>query len=83
MGVGITDGSMDLLPDYSEGTDCNSDRNFAGMPTFKNFSSKCLEQTPVRRVKAQSLLFTNLIHFLFNSGFFKRQRNTGNVLGIT
>ena len=77
LGVGITDGSMDSLPEYIEGTGCNFRRNVARLPTFKNFSSKCLEQTPERCVGAQSLLFTNPIHFLFNSGFFKG-KNTWN-----
>ena len=74
---------MDSLPEYIEGTGCNSYRKVVRLPTFKNFSSKYLEQTPERRVGAQSLLFTNLIHFLFNSGFFKGKRNTGNFSEIT
>ena len=65
---------MDSLPEYVEGTGCNLRRNFARLPTFKNFSSKCLEQAPERRVGAQSLLFTNLIHFLFSSGFFGKTK---------
>ena len=74
---------MDSLPEYIEGTVCNSHRKVARLPTFKNFFSKCLEQTPERHVGAQSLLFTNFIHFLFNFGFFKGKRNTGNFSGIT
>ena len=74
---------MDSLPEYIVGTGCNSHRKIARLPTFKNFSSKCLEQTPERRVGAQSLLFTILIHFLFNFGFFKGKRNSGNFSGIT
>ena len=83
LGVGITDGGIDSLPEYIEGTGCNFHRNVAYLPTFKNFFSKCLEQTQERRVGAQPLLFTNLIHFLFIYGFFKGKRNTGNFLGIT
>ena len=62
LGIGITDGGMDSLPEYIEGTGCNSYRTIDHLPTFKNFSTKCLEQTPERRVGAHSLLFTNLIH---------------------
>ena len=69
---------MDSLPEYIEGTGCNSHRNVARLPTFKNFSSKCLEQTPERRVGVQSLLFTNVIHYLFNSEFLKKNE----ILGI-
>ena len=54
------------MPEYIERTGYNSYRNVARLPTFKNFSSKCLEQTPEGHVGALSLLFTNLIHFLFN-----------------
>ena len=45
----------------------------ARLPTFQNFSPKCLEQIPQHHVGAQSLLFTNLIFFLFNSVFFQRK----------
>ena len=62
------------MPEYIEGTGCNFHRIVARLPTFKNFSSKCLEQMPERCVEAQSLLFTNLIHFLINSGFFKEKQ---------
>ena len=74
---------MDSLPEYTEGTGCNSHRNVARLPTFKNFSSKCFDQTPEHGVGAQSIQFTNIIHFLLNSGFFIGKRNTGNFLGIT
>ena len=74
---------MDSLPEYIEGTGCNFHHNTARLPTFKNVSSKCLEQAPECRVEGKSLLFTNLIYFLFNSGFFKGKRNTGNFSGIT
>ena len=83
LSVVITDGDRDSLPEYIERTGCNSHRKVVHLPTFKNFSSKCLEQTPERRVGAQSLLFTNLIHFLFNSWFFKGKQNTGNFSGMT
>ena len=73
LGVDITDEGMDPLSEYTsiKGTGCYSHRNVARLPTFKNFSSKCLEQMSERHVGAQSLLFTHIIHFLFNSGFFK------------
>ena len=77
LGVGITDGGMDSLLQYIEGTGCNSHYNVACLPTFKNFSSKCFDQTPERCVRAQSILFSNLIHFLLNSGFSKGKQNTG------
>ena len=70
---------MDSLPDYIEGSGRNSRRNVARLPTLKNFSSKCLEQIRERRVRTQSLLFTNLIHFLFYSGLFKGNQNAGNI----
>ena len=74
---------MDSLPEYIEGTGCNSYCNVDRLPTFKIFSSKCSEQISECRVGAQFLLFTILIHFQFNSGFFEGKQNTGNFLGIT
>ena len=71
MGAGLTDGGMDLLPEYVEGTGCNSHRNAARLPTFKNFSSKCLKQTP--NVASEPSLL-NLIHFLFNFGLLKENQ---------
>ena len=65
---------MDSLPEYIEGTGGNSNSNVARMPTFNNFSSKCLAQTPGRRVEAKSLLFTNLIHILFNCVFERKRK---------
>ena len=47
---------MDSLPECIEGTGCNSHR--CSFANFQKLSSKCLEQTPERRVGAQSLLFT-------------------------
>ena len=76
MGVGITDGGLDSLPEYIEETCYNSHRKVARLSTFKIFSLQCLEQIPERRVGAQFLLFTNLINFLFDFGFFKGKRNT-------
>ena len=51
-GVGITDRDMGLLTEHIKRTGCNSHRNVARLLTFKNFSSKCLEQTLERSVEA-------------------------------
>ena len=69
---------MDSLPGYIEVTSCNSHCNVARLPTFKKFSSKCLEQTLERHVGAQSLLFTNLILFCLILDFSKENE----ILGI-
>ena len=73
------------MAEQKKGAGCKSHRNVARLTSFKNLFSKCLEQILERRVGAQSLLyvFTNLIHSLFNSGFFKGKRNTGNFSGMT
>ena len=75
--VGITDGRMDLLPEYIEGTGCNSHRKVARLPTFKNFSSKCLEYQNV--ALEPSLFYSQILSiFCLILGFSKENE----ILGI-
>ena len=67
--VGKTDDGMDLASEYMEGTGCRSHLNVLRWPAFKNLACKCLEHISPCFGRAQSLRFTNLIHFLFKSGF--------------